>query len=57
MHAYIQVVSQKYLEWGNTHITVLALPLLQVSFVPFKVSLPLPTASLELLFMMLSRTI
>ena len=40
MYAYIQVVSQKYLEWGN--ITVLAIPLLQVSFVPFKVD-PFPT--------------
>jgi len=35
MYGYIQVVSQKFLEWGN--ITILALPLLQVSFVPFKV--------------------
>jgi hypothetical protein len=28
-------VSQKFLEWGN--VTIIALPLLQVSFVPFKV--------------------
>lgn len=35
MYVYIQVVSQKYLDWGN--ITVLALPLLQVGFFPFTV--------------------
>jgi hypothetical protein len=35
MYVYIRVVSQKFLEWGD--ITILALLLLQVSFVPFKV--------------------
>jgi hypothetical protein len=33
MYTYFRVVSQTFLEWGN--ITLLALPLLQVSFVPF----------------------